>query len=99
MLKHTVRFKTTRGQIAFIIMGYGRVRHFAHYTRQNALCFDVIQVHNITRGSNQYLQLALEIHLEIKLNLCSQKGVLLSRAYAGTNTKLSTILLSHLIPQ
>jgi len=98
MLKHTARFKTTRGQIAFIIMGYGRVRHFAHYTRQNALCFGDIQVHNITRGSNQYLQLALEIH-EIKLNLCLQNGILLSRAYSGTNAKLSTILLSHLILQ
>lgn len=76
MLKHTVPFKTTRGQIAFIIMGYGRVRHFAHYTRQNALCFGVIRVHRITRGSNQYLQLALEIHLEIKLNLCLENGVL-----------------------
>ena len=72
-------FKTTRGQIAFIIMGYGRVRHFAHYTHQNALCFGIIQEHKIARGSNQYLQLALEILLEMKLNLCLQNGVLLSR--------------------
>jgi len=55
MLKHTVPFETTRGQIAFIIMGYVRVRHFAHYTHQNALCFSVIRLHRITRGSNQYL--------------------------------------------